>query len=248
MAQQINLLTPILLAPRRYFSALAMVQALGLVLLGGIAISVWMHLQAQQARREIAAAQEQTRVERQRLLEALTALPAPADPRTLEQQWNTLVQQNERQQQLLRAIQGGLGRAGERHSDLLRLVAASVPASVWIDELQWIAGPTGRLELTGATLDPAALRQWLARLAAQPLLQVHNLDAVRVEKVAGSIIDASVQRSGETTLPPLVGRQTAERAGLPIWAFRVVSAPPGVAMAASAGAPMAAANASGVAR
>lgn len=245
MAQQINLLTPILLAPRRYFSALAMAQALGLVLLGGIAISLWMQLQAQQARREFAAAQEQTKVERQRLLEALTALPAPADPRTLEQQWSALMQQNERQQQLLRAIQGGLGREGERHSDLLRLLAESVPASVWLDELQWVAGTTGRLELTGATLDPAALRQWLARLAAQPLLQGHNLDAVRVEKVAGTILDPSVQRTGETGLPPLVGRQAAERARLPIWAFRLVSAPPGAAASAPA---IAATAASGGAR
>ena len=41
MAQQINLYSPILLAPRRYFSALAMVQSLAVLAVGLLALSLW---------------------------------------------------------------------------------------------------------------------------------------------------------------------------------------------------------------
>ncbi len=42
MPQQINLLTPILLTPKRYFSALALLQATGLLVAAGLAAALWM--------------------------------------------------------------------------------------------------------------------------------------------------------------------------------------------------------------
>lgn len=42
MAQQINLLTPILLTPKRYFSALALLQATGLLVAAGLLTTLWL--------------------------------------------------------------------------------------------------------------------------------------------------------------------------------------------------------------
>lgn len=225
MSQQINLLTPILLAPKRLFSALAMLQALGLLVIGGLLIAVWLGLQARQARVSFAAGQQQVATERQALVEALTRLPAPTDGKALEQQVQFLLAQNENQQQILQALRGGLGREGERHSDLLRLLAASVPPPVWLSEARWQSTQdSGRLELVGATLDTAALRVWLARLAEHRLLQGQHLSAVKIDSIV-----SGAAATGTAALPALAPN-------LPAWSFRVVSEQLPPAQAASAAA------------
>ncbi|MGS0756685.1 PilN domain-containing protein [Roseateles sp. GG27B] len=72
-----------------------------------------------------------------------------------------------------------MAQDGHRHSDLLQLLAATVPPQVWLIELRW---QTGQLELDGATLDTSALRAWLDRLALQPLLEGLQLTTIKVEK------------------------------------------------------------------
>ena len=70
------------------------------------------------------------------------------------------------------------------------------------------------------------LRPWLARLAAHPLLAGQELAALRVERLGAP--------GGETAGNPLLSRDgPLASASLPVWAFRVVSAPAGAASAAS---------------
>ena len=52
MAQQINLLTPILLAPKRYFSALALLQATGLLAAAAALATLWLQHRDRQAERD----------------------------------------------------------------------------------------------------------------------------------------------------------------------------------------------------
>jgi Tfp pilus assembly protein PilN len=225
MPQQINLLAPILLAPRRHFSAATLVQATGLLILAGLAFGLWL----QRADRRSAAEQEQLlarlTTERQSLIVAQAGLPSAADPAALQQQITALRQGNAQRQALLDSLDGS-DREGRRHSDLLLLIARSLPPPVWVNELRWTAG---HLELTGATLDTAALRPWLAELRRQPLLQGLELQGLRVERVSG--------RSGGEATSSLLGRGDAEalRASpLPVWAFQLVSAPNPPAAAAAA--------------
>ena len=70
MAQQINLLTPILLAPRRVFSALALLQACGLMLLAGGGVTLWLHWQDARAEAEHQALLARLAAEKQSLIVA----------------------------------------------------------------------------------------------------------------------------------------------------------------------------------
>jgi len=94
-------------------------------------------------------------------------------------------------------------------------VAASIPAQVWVtdvkaDELQ--------LDISGFTLEPAALNAWVARLSASPLLQGQHLAAVKVEKVKvdSAWADGSTQTGTAT--------QVALGARRPLWSFSLVNA------------------------
>lgn len=179
MAQQINLLTPILLAPKRYFSALAMLKALSLLSLGLLVMSAYLVYTAAQGRAAYRHIQVEGEAERQQLLAALVQLPQAADPKVLQQQLDDAKLRLERSRQLSDLLSSGQAPPGQRHSDLLSLLAASTPQSVWLSELRW---STGALELDGATLDPNTLRAWLAQIADQPVLRDLHLAMIKVER------------------------------------------------------------------
>ncbi len=229
MAQQINLLTPILLTPRRHFSALALAQATGLVLLACVGAALWIALREHRAESEHQALLAGLAAERQQLTAARAALPVPQDGTALQQQWRELRAGNDERRALLQMLARGDDRhdghgnaAGQRHSDLLALLARSLPDAAWLSELNYAPG---RVELVGGTLDTAVLRPWLGQLAGHPLLAGQQLSALRVEQLGAA-------RAGAAK-PLLAGAGPIAQAGLPVWAFRVVSAPAGAASGAT---------------
>ena len=228
MPQQINLLTPILLAPKRYLSALTLLQATGLLVAAGLAAALWLQQRDRAAEGRHQTLLAQYAAERQALATARAALPPPVDAATAQQQLLPLEAGNAERRALLQVLGAeGVGKDGRHHSDLLALVARSLPESAWLSELRYAPG---RLELVGGTLDTAVLRPWLTRLTAHPLLAGQHLSALRVERLGAPGTEASAHPLLEHT-DPLA--QTA----LPVWAFRVVSAPATPASGAARGAP-----------
>lgn len=223
MAQQVNLLTPILLAPRRHFSALTLLQASALLVAAGLAAALWMRHRDRVAEADHQALLARYAAERQQLAVAQAGLPAPQDAGVLQQQLQPLEAGNAQRGALLADL--GDPR-GQRHSDLLALIGRSLPEAAWLSELRYAPG---RLELVGGTLDTSVLRPWLSQLGAHPLLAGQALSALRVERLGtpGAAVGGH----------PLLDRgDTLARSPLPVWAFRVVSAPAVAASAASGGA------------
>jgi Tfp pilus assembly protein PilN len=228
MAQQINLLTPILLAPKRVFSALTLLQATGLMLLVGVVVALWLQWQDRHAEALHQTMLTQLTVERQSLVAAQSSLPAPVDGAVMQQQLQAIEAGNVDRRLLLQTLGSDNVRTGH-HAELLALVARTLPDSVWLNELRYAPG---RLELVGGTLNTAVLRPWLGQLAANPLLQGQDLAALRVERpgVPGT------ESSNHPLLAPSPGGTPQPTGNLPVWAFRVVSAPASAASAASGGA------------
>jgi Tfp pilus assembly protein PilN len=188
MAQQINLYNPILLAPRRYFSALAMVQALGVLALGLALLSAWSVHSTQQLRADLASAIQAEAGEKQRLEVQLAGRPAPPrDTTAIEQELAQALKQLAERQGVLAALSPAVGQAAAQRSALLTLLAQTVPAPVWLTEVRMA---DGRVELMGMTLQPEALRPWLAALSAHPALAGQSLRAVKVERREDGAADA----------------------------------------------------------
>lgn len=227
MPQQINLCTPILLTQKRYFSAQTMVIALGVfVVLGGVLCGVWVwNLQhASDGFRQTMGTQAGEIDGLKAAIERSRASAGPADAALLAQlkdQRSTLAHR----EQLLDALQEGLFRPDEGHSDRLQWVARSIPSPVWITSVR-LEG--ARFEVTGFTLEPAALNDWVARLASSPLMQDLKLATVQVDNATV----APVRAPGAAALTPVASPR-------PVWSFRLVSATPALAdgMAAVGGQP-----------
>lgn len=220
MAQQINLCAPILLTQKKYFSAHTMAASLGLfVVLGGLLLAAWSwNLQA-------AAAQYQSNMESQardmaNLQAALARNKAAAQPvdATLVQQLEGRKQQLAQRQALLAALQEGGQVPGNAHSDRLRFIASTVPKPVWITG---VTLATGKFQVAGYTLEPAALNEWVARMATHPLLQGLQLSDVQVKSVTAA--------KSVATLAPASGTAASAPANAPasaLWSFELVNTRP----------------------
>ena len=180
MAQQINLYSPILLAPRRYFSALAMLQALAALAVGLLGLSLWSVSHTQGLRRDLASTVAADSAEQQRLQAALAARPAaPTNVSALEQELAQARRQVNDRETLLASLSAPAPGSRTSRSTLLRVLAQTLPASAWLTEVKLL---DGRVELAGATLQPEALRPWLDHLSAHPALAGQSLEAVKVER------------------------------------------------------------------
>lgn len=213
MPQQINLCTPLFLTRKRYFSAQTMAQALGVfVLLGGALSAYWTW-----TLKTLGDGYQQSIQANQREIERLRAAiklnkdnAAPADAALMKDVQSTEAEL-ERRELLLTELKRGLLREGYGHAARLQLVARSIAPQAWVTG---IVADDLRLELSGYTLEPAALNGWMARLAESPLLQGQQLSVVKVERVA---VDA--RNPGAAAAPAV-----AQRAGVPVWSYTLVTA------------------------
>lgn len=229
MPQQINLCTPILLTQKRYFSAHTMAIALGVFLVLGGALCgswVWNLDQATESFQDSMISNKREVESLKAAIQLSRANAAPADPALLaqlEERRNAIAQRLKLQE----ALKEGMFRPGWGHSDRLTWVARSIPEPVWITEVKMDGT---RFEVSGFTLEPAALNEWVDKLSVSPLMQGLKLATVKVENaaVATVAIPSTVASAASAPLAPA-------RA---IWSFNLVSAEPSaVSATASASAP-----------
>lgn len=167
MPQQINLFHPVLLAPRRHFPATAMAQALGLWTVALVALSGWVLWRTQALQAELAQAQAGQAAEQQQLQQALAQRAATqGDPAAVQQELDAVLARVAERQRLLDELGGA--NAGSPTA-LLSTLAQTLPPAVWLDQIRWAPGGWA---LQGQTLEPEALRQWLASQGPTHTLRV----------------------------------------------------------------------------
>lgn len=185
MAQQINLCTPIQLAPTQRFAARSMALSLLIVMVvGGLMAGalVWSLQRSAAAYQQTLDMQERDIQGLKTALEAARASAAPVDP-ALMQQLLAKRQEVKQRELLLEAVRDGAFKPGSGHSDRLQLLAKTIPAKVWIRSVN---ADAQHLEIGGFTLEPAALNEWVTRLSQSPLLEGLQLTTVQVDNTAMS--------------------------------------------------------------
>ena len=219
MAQQINLCSPIQLANKQSFSAKTMAQALGVFVVAGGALCaafVWNLHNTSAGFAKTVESQSRDIDNLKNALSAARANTAPLGP-AMQAQLQAKRTELAQREQLLLAAQDGVLRPGMGHSDRLALVARSIPQPVWVSGIK---ADSTQFEVSGFTLEPPALNEWVARLSASPMLGGLKLANVQVENTTqGSASTGAV-------LPASTGR--------PVWSFNLVSEQPSSATTATA--------------
>lgn len=194
MAQQINLYQPDLPAARIPFPAVVLLRSLAGVALAGAAVVTWALLHTAGLRRELVEVDARHASERRTLDAAIAGRPTLGQTQAaLEQELQALQHAAVPRRQLLEELTRGRIVDGRSDSKRLGLIARTAPASMWIER---IAIEPQKLTVTGMTLDPAALKPWMATLNDDPLLAGQQLTAVQVEFVAATTAPAAQAAAG----------------------------------------------------
>lgn len=184
MSQQINLYSPIFRKQKKIFSAMAMLQAMGLILVVVGSFYIYLALQVRLLDVQAADSAQRLKSELERL--KVSGTPASADdPRkALAERKKTLEARLVEHARALQAFESGaLGRV-EGFSAYLRALARQRVEGVWLTQISFSTAG-GELSITGRALRPELVPAYLERLRSEDELRGQNFTSLEITRHAG---------------------------------------------------------------
>lgn len=170
MSQQINLFNPIFLKQKKYFSAAAMLQALGILIAGCALIAVYAQYQvgslskeANNSKTQLIAAQKQ-----------LNEVMAHYGPKPKSQSLELQIQKTEAEINSIKKVfdilsRGDIGNT-DGYSAYFRAFARQSMDGVWLTGLN-LVGAGSEIGLQGRTVKPELLPNYINRLKTEEIMQ-----------------------------------------------------------------------------
>jgi hypothetical protein len=199
MSQQINLFNPIFMKQKKYFSALAMLQALGLIIAGTVLFYAYAVYQVNQLTQQSNEANKRYASEQNRLTRYMAEYSPQKSTRQLEQELGTLGKQVAEQQGVIDTLKGGAIGNTNGYSEYLRAFARQVVPGLWLSGFD-IQGDGAHISLQGGVLKPSLVPAYIQRLNREKIMQGKSFAALQMRqpqgegsKAAGRYIEFTLQ-------------------------------------------------------
>ncbi len=166
MSQQINLFNPVFLRQKHYFSALAMVQALALIVAGIAAIYAYELRQIAVLDRVARDSEQQLTARRNQLLAFSKQFSEQGASKALAEELAAAEARLQERRGLLEDVRTGVGGDVQGYSRYLAALARASTPGVWLTGLE-IGGKSGDLVIKGRALDAALVPQYIRALNRQ---------------------------------------------------------------------------------
>jgi hypothetical protein len=165
VAQQINLFNPVFLKQKRYFSALAMAQAIALIVVGVLAIYA---LQVRQTRAlERVAAEAQKQLDERKAQIAVFARQTSAETgKVVAAELDATEARLVERRSLLDDVRTGVGGDAKGYSRYLAALARANTGGVWLTGVE-IGAKSGELVIKGRALESALVPAYIDALKRQ---------------------------------------------------------------------------------
>ena len=178
MSQQINLFNPQFLEKRKYFSALTMVQALGLLLLGIVAFYGFAVWKDRDLARQAAESSRTYELQKQQFAKASADLNPEKREAQIDQDLKNIEAAITLRKALLSEIQSGGAYA---YSEYLRAFARQTVQGLWLTGIQ-IGEAGGQLNVSGRALQPDLVPVLISRLKREAVLKGRPLEALAITR------------------------------------------------------------------
>jgi len=200
VSQQINLFNPHFLEQKKYFSALAMTQALGLLVLGMAAFYGFAFWQDRNLARQFAESGRAYEQQKQQFAKVTAELSPGKREGQLDQDLQSTETLIAARRALLRELKAGGNTAG--YSEYLRAFARQTVQGLWLTGIQ-IAEGGAQLTMSGRALQADLVPVLIGRLKQESVLRGRPLEALAITrsgaagKSAGrTIVDFTVSSQG----------------------------------------------------
>ena len=215
MSQQINLFNPAFRKQKKYFSAVAMAQALGLLLLGMLLLTGFVNYQVYKSGQEATAASAQLAQAKEQLVKANAENIPRAKSKALEEEIKKSEAEVASLQQVFDILKKGDFGNTKGYSEYMRAFSRQIVSGLWLTGFG-IRGAGNEIAVQGKALQPDLVPAYIGRLKNEPIMhgksfealemQVPQVDQVKkgdtpaaagtIERVAASYITFSVQSEG----------------------------------------------------
>ena len=182
MSQQINLYSPLFRKQKKVFSALAMLQAIALVVAAVAGFYVYVSLESSLLEIRVAESDTQLRAE----LERLKVYSAGASPETVKALAErrkalegTLAERHRTAQAL---AESSLGRNGG-YAESLRALARVSMQGLWLTRIQF-SEKDGEVAIAGRATHPELVASYLERLRGEQALQGQAFSRLEIRRAA----------------------------------------------------------------
>jgi hypothetical protein len=197
MTQQINLFNPIFLKQKKYFSAVTMLQGLGMILFGAVALGGYARYQLYELGKEVDATKAQVAVEQGRLKKVMAEYAPKKKDKGLDEQIMGSGQEADSLLQVFALLDGGALGSTNGYAEYMRAFARQITQGVWLTGFQ-IRGAGHDIVLQGRALQAELVPAYISRLSNEPVLQGKSFAALELQspppEVPGKGPAVAVQR------------------------------------------------------
>ena len=181
MSQQINLFNPLFLEKKKYFSALAMTQALGLIALGMAAFYGFAFWQDGSLARQTGDSAKAYEQQKQGFAKVTADLSPEKRDAQLDQDLKSIEGAVALRQSLLRELGTGALAGPAGYSEYLRAFARQPVYGLWLTSIQ-IAEGGGQLTMSGRALQADLVPVLIGRLKQESVLRGRPLEALAITR------------------------------------------------------------------
>lgn len=213
MSQQINLFNPIFLKQKKYFSAVTMAQALGLILLGVGLMGVYVNIQLERLRPEANAVTAQMEAAQAQLTTISAGHAARGKDETLEADVRRTEAEVLVLQRVLRTLMQREVGNDAGYSEYMRAFSRQIVDGIWLTGFSIVASGK-EISLSGRALRPELVPAYLNRLSSEPTMQGKSFGSLEMHSGGDSQVQATAGRPGSVSFS-LRASEGGRPAGLP---------------------------------
>lgn len=181
MSQQINLFNPQLLRQKKYFSVLAMAQALGLILLGSVLFYGYAMYQVQLLTQQSDEANKRYAAEQEKLARYNADFSPQQAQQLLDDEMKKLETQAAAQRELINTLKSGAIGNTSGYSEYMRAFARQTIGGLWLTGFN-ITGDAVQMSMSGGALNPELVPGYIKRLSQEKVMRGKEFAALQMQQ------------------------------------------------------------------
>lgn len=180
MSQQINLFNPVFLKQKKHFSAVTMLQALLLIVLGSMLFYGYAMYQVKLLAKQTAEMNVRYEAEQKRLVNYINEFSPQRAQKLLNDELQMVEAQASQQESLLATLRSGAIGNTEGYSEYMRAFSRQAVKGLWLTGFN-ISGDGAQMNLRGAVVNPHLLPEYIQRMNREPVMRGKTFTALQMK-------------------------------------------------------------------
>lgn len=181
MSQQINLFNPIFMKQRKYFSLLAMLQALGLIIAGSLVFYGYAMYQVNQLKLQSEENTKRYNAEQMRLARFVSEFSLQQSVQLLQDEAQRLEKQAAEQNEIIEILKSGAVGNTVGFSEYMRAFSRQVVQGLWLTGFK-VTGDAEQISLSGGVVSPELLPAYIQRLGRESIMKGKTFSTLMMQQ------------------------------------------------------------------